>query len=223
MKATMTAYPSSGSAGVAVQPLISALRPGGRLLLVAAIGLFLTGCLSKPALVTQSFVLQTPAITGSTPNAHGPVLALRPVQVSPLFAGQPLVYRIGPNEYETDPYAGFLVPPAQSLGISLRGYLAKSGIFANVIGSDSPLKADEVLQAHVTELYGDFRQPGHPAAVLSMRLVLTNAKGVVLLLKDYSHSVPLKQNTAAEVVAGYDQALAKIMAEAAGDLVRKKQ
>ncbi len=222
MKATTIAHHSSGGPGVAVPPPINAVRLGYRLLFVVATGLLLTGCLSRPALVTQRFALQTPAITGLTANTHGAVLALRPVQVSPLFAGQSLVYRIGANEYETDPYAGFLVPPDQTLGISMRGYLAASGLFANVIGSDSPLRPDEKLQVYVTELYGDFRLPGHPAAVLSMRLVLTKASGDVILLKDYSRSVPLKRNTAADAVAGYDHALAGIMTEFANDLASAK-
>jgi cholesterol transport system auxiliary component len=186
-------------------------------LLAAPFGLCLTGCLSRPALVHQDFALQTPAAAAPASAGQG-VLAVQPVEVSPLFASRALVYRTGPNTYETDPYAGFLVAPGDALGIPIRAYLANSGVFANVVASGSPLKASQLLQVQATELYGDFRQPGQPAADLSLRLVLVNAGGNVLWHKDYARSVPLKKNTAAGVVAGYDQALAEIMAEVAADL-----
>lgn len=181
------------------------------------LGLLLTGCLSRPSLVHQDFALQTPAAAGAAPAGHA-VLAVRPIEVSPLFAGRALVYRTGPNTYETDPYAGFLVAPHDALGIPIRAHLANSGLFASVVEPGSLLTADQVLQVRVVELYGDFRQPGQPAAVLSLRMVFAAAGGNILLQKDYSRSVPLKKNTAAEVVAGYDQALAAIMADVAGDL-----
>lgn len=222
MKTIVIANYSFGRANILVRRLTHFGRLGCWLLFSTALALFLTGCLSKPALVTQSFALQAPAITNATPDNPGPVLELREVQISPLFAGQALVYRIGPNEYETDPYAGFLVPPAQTVGISLRGYLSNSGRFASVISSDSPLKAGELLRVYISELYGDFRQQGHPAAVLSMRMIFTTTKGDVILEKDYTRSVPLKQNTATDVVAGYDQALAGITADLTLDLASRK-
>jgi len=187
-----------------------------RCLLPIAVSLLLTGCLSKPALQHQAFALQTPTVTNTAPT--GPVLLLRTLEVSPLFASQALVYRTGPNTYETDPYAGFLVPPGRTLAIPLRAYLANSGAFAAVVAPGSLLNADEVVQVQVTELYGDFRQPSQPAAVLSLRMVFAATGGNVILQKDYSRTVPLKKNTAAEVVAGYDQALAGIMADVAADL-----
>ena len=190
-------------------------------LLSLALGLCLTGCLSRPALVHQTFALQTPAIT-NTPSASGSVLVLRPVEVSPLFASQALVYRTGPNAYETDPYAGFLVPPGRALAIPVRAYLANSGAFANVVEPGSLLTPGQQLQVYITELYGDFRQPDRPAAVLSLRLVLAGTGGNVIFQKEYSRSAPLKQNTAAQVVAGYDQALAGIMADFTADLAAGK-
>ena len=180
------------------------------------LSLCLTGCLSRPALVHQTFALQTPAITNTAP-ATGRVLVLRPVEVSPLFAGQALVYRTGPNAYETDPYAGFLVPPSRALAIPVRAYLANSGAFADVVEPGSLLTAGQQLQVYVTELYGDFRQPAQPAAVLSLRMVLATAEGNVILQKVYSRSMPLQKNTATAVVAGYDQALAGIMADFSAD------
>ena len=188
------------------------------LLSCTVLGLFLTGCLSKPALVEKSFAFQTPATTHAVTGNGVGTLVVPPVEVSPLFSKQDLVYRIGPNEYETDPYAGFLVLPDQSLTIPIRSYLAGSGLFANVVWPDSLIKPDKVLQVYVTELYGDFRDAKQPAAVLAMRVVFANFGGDVILQKEYSRHLTIKKNTAEAVVAGWNQALDEIMAELASDL-----
>jgi ABC-type uncharacterized transport system auxiliary subunit len=188
------------------------------LLFCTALGLFLAGCLSKPALVGRSFAFQTPAITKSAAGNGASTLVVPPVETSPLFAKQALVYRIGPNEYETDPYAGFLVPPDQSLTIPIRACLANSGLFSTVVGPDSLIKPDKVLQIYVTELYGDFRDAKHPAAVLAMRVVFANLGGDVILQKEYSRHLTIPKNTAAAVVAGWNQALGEIMVELVSDL-----
>ena len=193
------------------------------LVLCIVLGLFLTGCLSKPALVTKRFALQTPTIPSSAPEKGAGTLVVPPVEVSPLFANQAFVYRIGPSEYETDPYAGFLVPPDQSLTIPVRACLANSSLFANVIGPDSLLKPDKVLQIQVTELYGDFREAKQPKAVLALRVVFANVGGGVILQKEYSRHLTIQKNTAAAVVAGWNQALGEIMDELASDLASATQ
>jgi cholesterol transport system auxiliary component len=181
----------------------------------------LAGCLSRPALVRRNYALQTPAIVQPTSQGRG-VVAIRPCKVSPLFAGRSFVYRTGPDAYETDPYAGFLVSPAEALAIPIRAYLRNSGVFQDVAEPGTEIKADRVLEIHVSELYGDFRTPNQPAAVLSLRIILFDASGEgagkVLFQKDYSRRAPIERNTAAAVVAGWDQALAEIMKEAAADL-----
>jgi ABC-type uncharacterized transport system auxiliary subunit len=188
------------------------------LLFCATLGLFLAGCLSKPALVGKSFAFQTPPMAKPVAGNGAGILVVPPVEVSPLFSKQALVYRIGPNEYETDPYAGFLVLPDQSLTIPIRGYLATSGLFATVVWPDSLIKPDKVLQVYVTELYGDFRNTRQPAAVLAMRVVFANFGGDVILQKEYSRHLTIQKNTAAAVVAGWNQALGEIMGELASDL-----
>ena len=191
-------------------------------LLPLALLLVLAGCLSRPALVHQTFALQSPPATGVAVVKGDHVLALRMVEVSPLFRDRSLVYRTGPDSYELDPYAGFLVPPGRALAIPLGACLRNSGTFKNVVEVESPLATDTFLEVHVDELYGDFRQPGRPAAVLSLRLLLfRDVKGgesELLLQKQYSRSIPISQNTAVAVVAGWDKALAEIMAEANSDL-----
>jgi len=187
----------------------------------AAAALLLGGCVSRPALVEQSFALRSPA--SNAPASTGrEALAVRLIHVSPLFDDRSLVYRTGENTYEKDPYARFLVMPDNALGIPIRAWLRNSGLFQTVTEPGSSLRPGRALEVYVHELYGDFRKPGQFAAVLSLRLLLIaeDAGGTrtVLLQKDYARTAPLTANTAAAVVAGLDQALAEIMTEAVGDL-----
>ena len=188
---------------------------------VLALTLLLTGCLSRPGTERQNFALQTPALTNTAAAGTG-VLAIRSCEVSPLFANRALVYRTGPNTYETDPYAGFLIPSGQALSIPVRAYLANSGLFGSVSEPDSSVLADRFLQVYVTELYGDFQKSGEPAAVLSLRVTLFESEqgraGKHLFQKNYTQRVTLSKNTAAAVVAGWDQALGQIMGEVVNDL-----
>lgn len=191
-------------------------------LLPLALLFAITGCLSRPALVHQTFAFQNPPAAGARSAKSDHILTLRTVEVSPLFQGRSLAYRTGPDAYELDPYASLLVPPNRALAIPLVAYLRNSAAFKEVVQPGSPIAADTFLDVHVSELYGDFRQPDQPAAVLSIRLLLfragTGKEPECLLHKDYSRRIPLQQKTAAAVVAGWDKALSEIMAEASSDL-----
>jgi hypothetical protein len=180
-------------------------------------GLLCNGCLSRPAIRQETFAFQSPPPKAS--QSQGTILSISSVDVSALFNRQSFVYRTGPEAYETDPYSGFLVPPGQAIAIAMRGYLLGSGQFQNVIGPDSRVKPDRIMEVHVSELYGDFSQAGQPVAVLSMRVTLFDEKGrEPVLLKDYSRRIPLKENTAAAVMAGWNTALGEIMAEVTADV-----
>jgi len=192
------------------------------LFLLPALGLLATGCLSRPSLVRQNFALQpAPPANKSTPKGPA-VLAVRALQVSPLFDGRSFVYRTGPDLYEEDPYAGFLVAPNRALAIPLRNYLRSAGPFKDVVESGSQLGADQFLEVHASELYGDFRQPGQLAAVLSMRVLLFeggNDKPQKLVLeKEYSRRTPVAQKSAAALVDGWNKGFSEILAEVNSDL-----
>jgi len=207
--------------------LASFLRtPMRPMLLGGCVGVLITGCLSRPALKRENFALQDPPLTQSATAAQGDVLQLRSVKVSPIFAVRALVYRTGQDSYELDPYAGFLVSPERALAIPIRTYLRNSGLFKDVVEPGSPIKPDEFLEIQVAEFYGDFRKSEAPGAVLSLHAILIESVrdggSRIVLNRDYARRVPLKENTAAAVVAGYDEALAQIMKELVSDLAAAK-
>src|SRR5262245_19918291 len=199
-------------------------RPARFVLILISLALTvgLAGCLSKPALRRQTFAFQIPPAAASTESKGQSVLAIRSCEVAPTFANRSLAYRTGQDTYELDPYAGFLIQPAAALEIPVRAYLRNSGAFKDVVELGGPFAPDVLLDVRVSELYGDFRNTGQAAALLSLHLrfftVESGQAAKAFLQKDYSRREPLKENTAAAVVAGWDQALAQVMAEAIADV-----
>jgi ABC-type uncharacterized transport system auxiliary subunit len=181
------------------------------------------GCLSKPALRTQLFAFQTPPPATSSSSTR--VLTLRSVTVSPIFDNNSFIYRTGSETYEIDHYASFMASPGQAIGIAVRAHLLASGLFQNVVASGTSSRADVFMEVHVTELYGDFSQPGHPAAMLAMQITLLPATDAnnrrPILQKEYSSRIPLEKNTAADVMTGWDTALGEIMTDFLSDVARK--
>jgi cholesterol transport system auxiliary component len=191
------------------------------LLLIALVG---NGCLSKPALKTQVFAFQSPP-PAEAASEGGAVVMLRSVTVSPVFDNNSFIYRTGPETYEIDRYASFMAAPGQAIGIGIRSRLLASGHFRNVVDMGSLGPVNQVMEVHVSELYGDFSQPGKGAAVLSMRISLfrqdNNGNRRPVFQQDYSRRIALKKNTAADVMAGWNEALNEIMSDFTGDLSRR--
>ena len=193
------------------------VQVGALLLLLIALGA--GGCLSKPALRTQLFAFQSPPPVAA--SSMGGVLMLRSVTVSPVFDNNSFIYRTGPETYEIDPYASFMAAPGQAIGIAVRARLLASGHFRSVVEPGSLVPANLLMEVHVSELYGDFSQPGKGAAVLGLRITLVRVDNAgnrrPLLQKDYSRQIALKKNTAADVMAGWNEALNEIVTEFTDD------
>jgi len=181
-----------------------------------------SGCLSRPPLAKQSFAFPLPPPPQIRSKPEMPGLEIRPLRVADPFDGQSFLYRTGAYSYERDPYAEFLSPPAEVFQDLLRAYLQNSGVFSEVAGQDSALRPDLMAEIHIDDLYGDFRDRAAPKAVLRIRIIFFDAKrdasGKVLWQKDYEERVPLQQRTAAALMAGWNEALGRIMEQLKADL-----
>jgi cholesterol transport system auxiliary component len=194
------------------------------LLLASVFGL--TGCISRPALNKQTFTFNAPAISATNVVAGDRVLGIRNLQIAAPFEGRSLVYRTGEFSYVRDPYAEFLGPPAEELLAPMRGWLRDSGNFIVLTEVGSALKPNTLVEISVSQLFGDFRQPKHPAAVLTMRFIFFEAPngvpGKAILQQEYSRSIPLKMPTAAALMTGWHRALGEILAEVSSDFRRSE-
>jgi len=189
--------------------------------LLVALTSLAAGCLSRPALVRQNFAFQTPPAEPVATNVTG-VLAIRSFEVSPVFDSRALIYRSGAESYEVDPFAALMVPPRAALEVPVRAWLRNTGSFREVTEPGSLVPPDHLLEVQVSELYGDLRDRAHPFAVLTMRFTFfrtgNGSPPAAYLRKDYSRRMAVAENSAASVVAGWNQGLAGIMMEVKADL-----
>jgi len=197
-----------------------AIRP----LLFAAVCL-LAGCLSRPPLKIQTYAFDPPAASVAKRTAQSQrIVGIRSLRVVAPFDDRSLVYRLGDFSFATDPYAEFLAPPAEALGPPVRSWMSQNDLFRTVVEPGSALTPNTLAEITVRELYGDFRRPSEPAAVLTLRFVLLNSPGGIpgelAFEQEYSRRVPLKARNATALMAGWNEALNQILVQLGVELRR---
>lgn len=156
----------------------------------------------------------------SNPAGKG-ILQVAPIRVSPRYEDKGFVYRTSGSSYESDFYNQFLVSPSALLGEELRKGLAQSQIFSHVINASSQLEPTHVLEGVVDALYGDFRDPGAPKAVLEMEFFLRKespSKAEIVAAKRYAKSVAVSGRSPEALVKGWNEALEAILGGLVADL-----
>ena len=198
--------------------LLSNLWHGAFILLALA-----SGCvgIEKSYPDKRYFVLEVNRnVNRSNPPGNG-VLQIANIRVSPRYEDKGFIYRTSGSSYESDFYNQFLVSPAALLGEELRKGLAQSQIFRHVINASSQLEPTHVLEGVVDALYGDFREPGAPKAVLEMEFFLRKesaSKADIVAAKRYARSVALNGRSPEALVKGWNEALDAILSALVADL-----
>jgi uncharacterized lipoprotein YmbA len=167
------------------------------------------------------FVLEAPANPTKSNPSTNETLQVSAIRVSPRYADRSFVYRTSDAGYESDFYNQFLVSPSSLITEEVRKGLTGSEIFKYVIGASNQSQPTYVLEGTVNALYGDFRNPDSPKAVLEMEFFLTSeiaAKPGILMQKRYAKSLPLTGRSPEALVKGWNQALEDILTALAADL-----
>ena len=174
----------------------------------------IAGCsIGKPIEQATTYVVELPAAAPAA--ARRPeTLRMANVRVAAAFAGDALVYRMDEVRYTADPYNAFIAEPSRMLGSRMAEWLDRAGPFQSVAQPDSVRAASYILEATVSDLYGDFR-PGHaPAAVVTVQFALidlTGARNKVVFERTIGRRVAIQQATPDALVRGYGEALAEIL------------
>jgi len=137
------------------------------------------------------------------------------------YAGNGLVYRFDEVQYTSDPYNAFIAEPGAMLGNRMAAWLDRAGPFKTVTQPGSVTPAQYVLEATVTELYGDFREGRPPAAVMTVQFVLIDeaaASPKVVHERTIASRVDLPQASPDALVRGYSKALAEILSQLVPEL-----
>jgi cholesterol transport system auxiliary component len=194
-----------------------------RLAYAACAALGLAACsIGKPIPQPNTYVVQPP-VPESVPSVASRPESLRigNVRVAAAYAGNGLVYRMDDVRLVSDPYNRFIAEPGAILGDQMAAWLGRAGPFRTVTDPESTRRAHYVLEASVTELYGDFRPGRVPAAVLAVQFALidqTGARPKAVLERAIARRVDLPQASPDALVRGYGDALAEILGELSRDL-----
>jgi cholesterol transport system auxiliary component len=147
------------------------------------------------------------------------VLKVLTFSASPPYEGKGFLYAKGDNRIESDFYNEFLISPSTMFTEEVRKWMAGSGLFGHV--TDLPPYQDPAyfLEGRITALYGDYRDPFVPKAVLGMEFLLlrdVSASKDILLENDYKRELPLDRGSPAALVNGWRQALRSILLDFEG-------
>jgi cholesterol transport system auxiliary component len=166
------------------------------------------------------FVIEIPRNIESSNSPSERTLSVSNLRISPRYADRSFVYRTSDAGYESDFYNQFLTAPDVMISEELRKGLAASGEFKYVLGPANQQQSNYVLEGSINSLYGDFRNPNRPAAVLEIEFFLYNENSNdsgIISQKRYSKSVPLNEKSPEALVKGWEEALEAIVAALVAD------
>jgi uncharacterized lipoprotein YmbA len=191
---------------------------------VVGVALVAAGCsIGRPLPAVTAYRIEPPpAVVDASKAQRLERLRVARVRVAEPYDRAPLVYRLGVVRFTSDPYHAFLAEPGPMLGNRIAEWLADAGVFKAVDGPGGTAPAPRVLEATVTELYGDFEAgAADPAAVMSIHFTIINQEGPrpeIEYERSLSRRVALSNESPEALVRGYGTALADILNQLMTDL-----
>jgi cholesterol transport system auxiliary component len=194
-----------------------------RLALATCAALALACCsIGKPIPQPNTYMIEAPIPDGASSVTRRPEsVRIGRVGIAAAYASNSLVYRMDDVKLVSDPYNQFIADPSAMLRDQMIAWLGRASPFRTVADAESTRPAQYLLEATVTELYGDFRPGRVPAAVLAVQFALldqTGAHSSTVLERAIARRVDLPRASPEALVRGYGDALAEILRELSTEL-----
>lgn len=195
----------------------------GIILGVTALSIVLAACSSiisvpqRPKHVLLKLKTQLPAKQGACDNR--PTIMVNPVQVLPQFDQESFVYRLQDQQYSTDYYHQFFLPPGQQFR-QLTTNALKQGCWQVVTpGVNYTERPDYQLSAQLIALYADYRDPKHPQAIMKIHYYLMNDdKQQVVFDKTYHQQLAINPQHGQDLLSQWNKASQTIVQQLVSDL-----
>ncbi len=182
---------------------------------MAAAMVLMAGCFSLQRPISDKKLYSLEAriipVSAAVPGPL-PTLLVKEFDMAPMYTTNSFVYRRDQFQFETDYFNEFIVPPQRMITTAVKQALFDTRRFSPAF-PDRP--ADHRLQGRINRLYGDFRQPGHPLAVMEIALDL-DATGE----KTFSKEIAVRDSTPQALVGGWNRLLEEIIREFVNNLDR---
>ena len=189
--------------------------------LVIAAALVLTSCsVTRPSPVKQTFLLDPP-MPAAGAKTQPSTLRMGTVTVGAPFRGRGFVSREAELRYESDFYNEFFVPPATMIGELTGRALERAKVFTLVAPASSTADTDWILDAFVTSLFVDARDPAKMVADVEITYYLFRSdggSGMPVWTQTYRQRAPLSGPTAPAYAAALNVALGQVLADLSRDL-----
>jgi ABC-type uncharacterized transport system auxiliary subunit len=185
----------------------------------AVLGAGCTTVLDRQPPQKQRFVL-APGRPEPVSGPRAGVLRVGVVRVSSPFENRSFVRRSGEETFGNDFYNEFAAPPGTLLREVLALWLREGTHFATVVrGSEAP--PDWLLEVDLEALYEDLRDPAAPQATIAFAARLLDAHAAaasIVFAKHYAATEFAAGGSPPALVAAWNRALARLLAELASDL-----
>ncbi|WP_438970080.1 ABC-type transport auxiliary lipoprotein family protein [Methylophaga sp.] len=186
-------------------------------LLIIVLSLMLSACFSwgggeEDDDTPHYYVIDVDRGSVTTEFARDRVLLIKPVRVVPHFENKTIVFRVGENEYRSQPPHEFFSAPNDMFTNQLRRWLQKTGLFSQVVTDDS-IETDYVLESAVTALYGEKRAAYSPQAVVEMQFFMSASDQPqnMVFQTGLRADVDIEEATPGKVVMGWKQGVWELL------------
>jgi len=183
------------------------------LITMAAALLIISGCLSlnrkAPEKNLYSLGYET-EISGTTAEKLIS-LAVKEFEITPMYTTNSFIYRMGEFRFKTDYYNEFITTPQKMITEAVKQALFNTrGFYPSSLEDPSLYR----LSGKVVRLYGDFRTPDHPLAVMEILINLDPTDKPDLkdsVSKIFSRRIPITDQSPEALVMGWNTLLKGIV------------
>lgn len=180
------------------------------------------GCVAptRPAPEKSYYVIEANRPERSPVAPERPVLVLAESRMARPFGVKSFIYRVERLRYETDFYNEFFAQPGDMLAGETLDWIEDAGLFRVLARRTPHRQGDLALRLAGNALYGDYRHPGQPLAVLELEVTLetTGRPAEVVFRETYRRETPLSGPGPAALATGWSEALEQILGELEADL-----